>query len=65
MRSCAVVAREHQSKYVALTYCILVYSKMTERLELRYSIRLYQKLGDISVETVQNIQQIFKSDAIQ
>jgi len=43
---------------------IVNYCKMTERLEQRYCIKFYQKLGDTQVETIRKIQQAFGDDAM-
>ncbi|XP_013793529.1 histone-lysine N-methyltransferase SETMAR-like [Limulus polyphemus] len=37
---------------------------MMERLEQRYCIKFYQKLGDSQVETIRNIQTAFSDDAM-
>jgi hypothetical protein len=37
---------------------------MTERVEQRYCIKFYQKLGDSKAETIQKIQQAFGDDAM-
>jgi transposase len=37
---------------------------MTERLEQRYCIKFFQKLGDSQVETIRKIQRVFSDDAI-
>jgi hypothetical protein len=37
---------------------------MTERLEQRYCIKFYQKLGDSQVETIRKIQRVFSEDAM-
>jgi hypothetical protein len=37
---------------------------MTERIEQRYCIKFWQKLGDTQVETIQKIQQAFRDDAM-
>jgi hypothetical protein len=38
--------------------------KTMERLEQRYCIKFYQKLGDTQVETIRKIQQAFGDDAM-
>ncbi|GFS64375.1 HTH_48 domain-containing protein [Nephila pilipes] len=37
---------------------------MTERIELRYSIKFCQKLGDSQSKTIRKIQQVFPEDAM-
>jgi transposase len=37
---------------------------MTERVEQRYGIKFYQKLGDSKAETIRKIQQAFGDDAM-
>ncbi|KAJ4433029.1 hypothetical protein ANN_15286 [Periplaneta americana] len=38
--------------------------KMTERIEQRYCIKFYQKLGDSQSQTIRKIQQVFGEDAM-
>jgi hypothetical protein len=56
-------SRQHQSRAASMWVRVYVQrtshsTKMTERLEQRYCINFFQKLGDSQVETVRKIQWI-------
>ena len=48
----------------AALVALLFSAKMTERLEQRYCIKFFQKLGDSQVETIRKIQRVFGEDAM-
>ena len=61
--SVACSQRVSESVYAARV-ALLLCAKITERIEQRYCIIFYQKLGDSQVETVRKIQRVFGNDAM-
>ena len=61
--SVACSQRVNESVY-ATRVAFLFSAKMTERLEQRYCIKFYQKLGDSQVETIRKNRRVFGDDAM-